>query len=230
MFKKFKNVKASVVLKALIVPLLIICFCIALDQVTKYLVVQNMAEGEQIVLIKNFLSLYHIKNPGAAFGSFPGGRTFFIIITAIAIPVVFFLLVGAFDGHPLYRVSLSMVIGGGIGNFIDRVAFGVVTDMIRIDYFGKELFGSTFFPIFNVADISLVVGGILLIVYVLFFYYDKKNPEEVKKHEEKMEKKAQKRAERKAKKLCKDVESVEDFLARTEVDAATATEEENGGV
>jgi len=105
-----------------------------------------------------------------------------------------------------------------------------VTDMIRIDYFGKELFGSTFFPIFNVADISLVVGGILLIVYVLFFYYDKKNPEEVKKHEEKMEKKAQKRAERKAKKLCKDVESVEDFLARTEVDAATATEEENGGV
>ncbi|MBC8060666.1 MAG: signal peptidase II [Clostridiaceae bacterium] len=144
--------------------ILIIGIIVILDQVVKYMVVQNLAIGASITVIDKFFSIYHTVNTGAAWSIFMGQRVLFIIITLIACVVIAYLLIKSKD--KLLKLALSLIFAGAVGNLIDRIAKGSVTDFLRFD------FGSYMFPIFNVADMSVVIGSALLMYYMFFIYKD----------------------------------------------------------
>ena len=134
------------------------------DQISKIAVRANMALGESIDVIDGFFALTYYNNDGAAFSSFKGQRILLIVVSVIAIILTLIFLWmnkksgGAGRGNLVYASALSLICGGGIGNLIDRVLFGSVTDMLSF---------SIFPPIFNVADIGVTVGCGLLIIYLL---------------------------------------------------------------
>lgn len=134
-------------------------FLIALDQWTKWLVVKNMEIGESIPIIENFLYITSHRNRGAAWGILQGQMWFFYIITVIVIIGIVYYMAKYAKGKWLLGVSLGLMLGGAIGNFIDRVFRKEVVDFINTYIFSYD------FPIFNVADSALVVGvGLLMIV------------------------------------------------------------------
>lgn len=141
---------------------LVIAFTI-IDRVTKYIAEGNIAENELIRVISagetDILSFSLHKNTGAAFSSFTGQTVALAAVTAVAMVLMTIYFHRIKHKHLLMTISFAMVIGGGIGNFIDRVFQGYVTDFIR-------LFPFTF--IFNFADICVVIGAILLILYYIF--------------------------------------------------------------
>jgi signal peptidase II len=139
-----------------LIPAGIILLIIAADQLTKQLVAQLMEEGDSIVIIKNFFAITSHRNTGAAWGIFDGNMTFFYIITVIA-GILFYVLLNDADmkHKKLYTTGIILMIAGGIGNFIDRLLFQEVIDFMNVD-----LWSYTTFPIFNIADIALVVGMI----------------------------------------------------------------------
>lgn len=140
-----------------------------LDQFTKYLIVNNLVLGENITFINNFITITSHRNNGAAWGIFSGNMAFFYGISVVA-AVLFYILVKSedFDKNKLYAIGVTLMIAGGIGNFIDRALFQEVVDFIDVD-----LWSYTTFPVFNVADMCLVVGMIAFALDVII--------EEVKK-------------------------------------------------
>lgn len=144
---------------------LIALFVIILDQLTKWGVVKNMTQGQEIVIWDPIFSLYSHRNQGAAWGMMQGKLGLFTIITLVVIVAIIYFFHKESKGRPLFSTSLMLLLGGAIGNFIDRLTRGEVVDFASfwipvIDYD---------FPIFNIADVSLTFGVILMIVYVLFF-------------------------------------------------------------
>ena len=137
---------------------------IIIDQISKWLIVQNFALYEEKVLVPGFFSLFYIQNKGAAWGIFEGKMVFFYIITVLVVGY----LVYTFHKYPikskLVGYSFSLILAGAICNFIDRLLNGFVVDMFRLDFIN--------FPIFNVADVCLTVGVALMIIHVLFFEED----------------------------------------------------------
>lgn len=135
---------------------------IAVDQASKTVVINKIALGSEIKLIENFFYLTHVENSGAAWSIFQNGRYFFIVLTILVAIVICYLLFKAEDR--LFITSLSFILGGAVGNLIDRVMRGTVTD-----FFGVWL-GSYRFPVFNIADSFIVTGVILLAYYLLFVH------------------------------------------------------------
>lgn len=149
--------------KTFIIPTIIIASLVLLDQITKQLVAQLMNYGQDIVVIPNFFTLTSHRNDGAAWGIFEGNMIFFYFISVFAGGLFYFLLKDVdINVKKLYTTGVILMIAGGIGNFIDRVLFQEVIDFINID-----LWSYTTFPIFNIADICLVVGMILFAVDIL---------------------------------------------------------------
>ena len=135
---------------------------IALDQFTKYLIVRHMDIGESIPLIQNVLYFTSHRNAGAAFGILQGQMWLFFIATVIVVGIVVYLIITQAKGAKWYGTSLGLVLGGAIGNFIDRMLQGEVVDFIDVFIFTYN------FPIFNVADIALVVGvGMMIIHFII---------------------------------------------------------------
>lgn len=139
-------------------------FVMLIDQITKWLVVKKMYLGQSIPLIEGFFFLTSHRNAGAAFGILQGQRLFFILITIIVIiGLVYFLAKG--NQKPLVSWALALILGGAIGNFIDRVSTGEVVDFfdvkINLGFFYYD------YPIFNVADSALVVGVLIILVDTL---------------------------------------------------------------
>lgn len=132
---------------------------IGLDQWLKIWIVANYQLGETHSLIDNVLSLTYLQNTGAAWSILEGKITFFAIITVIAVVVVVYLLFRYQNSSLWLRFGLAFVLGGAIGNFIDRLQHGFVVDMFQLDFIN--------FPIFNIADMSLVFGVILIFIYAL---------------------------------------------------------------
>lgn len=140
--------------------IIIIAASVILDQITKMLVVNGMTLYESIPLIKNVLSFTYIHNYGAAWGMLSDHRWVFIVVTALAIIVMPIFLYKYRNLHWMFGLSLSLIIGGAIGNMIDRVFLGYVVDFIQATFID--------FPVFNVADICVVCGAIMMFVYVAF--------------------------------------------------------------
>ena len=145
-------------------------FCVAADQFVKFLVVHTLALGETEALLPPLLQLTCVHNYGAAWSSFSGARWLLIALTAAGMCAIAWLLVKIVR-HPLGQWSLACILGGGIGNLIDRVRLGYVVDMLDTMFMD--------FPVFNVADVFVVCGTICALIYYLTFYgkYDEKHRE-----------------------------------------------------
>jgi signal peptidase II len=131
---------------------------VALDQVTKAFVRASMEPSESIVLIRGIAYLTHVRNTGAAFGLMPGQRTLFILTSVLVLLAIAIYWWRVRPRSLVLAISLGLVSGGAIGNLIDRVAFGRVTDFFDI----------RILPIFNIADMAIVGGAIGLFAWALF--------------------------------------------------------------
>ena len=133
------------------------------DQLTKALTVKNIPFEESINVISGILSFTYIKNSGAAWGIFSGGRYFFIIFTALVLIALTFVIIKKRTANKIFNLAISLIYAGAIGNFLDRIfRHGNVVDMIKLDFIN--------YPVFNFADCCVVIGAVLLCVYIVFYY------------------------------------------------------------
>ena len=127
---------------------------VIVDQISKWLVISNMEFGNSIPLIKGIISLTYVQNQGAAFGLFAGNTWIFIVSAVLAV-----LVISVYNyRNPLpnnIQIILGLITGGAIGNLIDRFRYQYVIDFFDLGWW----------PVFNVADMAIVCGGILLIIY-----------------------------------------------------------------
>ena len=177
MREKIKQAYDKVHAQRFVLQVIIIALAIAADQVTKAIIMANMARQQTIPVIGNVVRLTYILNEGASFGIFPGARIFFLVATAITLVVLSVYMVKARRKQPRWlRVCLSLIFAGAAGNFIDRLFINAVVNgelkkgLVR-DFI--DLSGMYFPWIFNVADACLVVGSIMLAIYLLFIYKEK---------------------------------------------------------
>ena len=133
---------------------------IAIDQLTKYLVVKNISGISTVPLIKDVFHLTYWENRGAAFGILQDKRVFFIVITVLVVFFVVLFLVKQKPKNVLLNLALTLLIGGAVGNFTDRALRGYVVDFLDFRLIN--------FPIFNAADCFVVVGAALLVYYLIF--------------------------------------------------------------
>jgi signal peptidase II len=140
---------------------------LGLDQASKILVDRNMTYADRIPMIEGFFYLTHVRNPGAAFGLFADGPpeirlTFFISISLVAIGIVLSFFHKLAPGDRLSALALGCILGGAVGNLIDRVLRGEVVDFLHF-----RLWGGYSWPDFNFADSFIVIGVGLLILELL---------------------------------------------------------------
>ncbi|GGJ86569.1 lipoprotein signal peptidase [Lentibacillus kapialis] len=136
-------------------------FVVVIDQLSKWIVVNMMELGEQITVIGNFFNLTSHRNSGAAWGILQGKMGFFYVITVIVvIGLIYFMQKHARESKPL-AIAISLILGGAIGNFIDRLFRKEVVDFFDFNILGYD------YPIFNIADSSLVVGVILVLIITI---------------------------------------------------------------
>ncbi len=147
---------------------LLILLAISVDQLTKYLVVQNLEYRRSVTVIKNFFSLTYTRNDGVAFGFLGGGsaviRGAVILVTLATIVIVIWAMARRMFCHTIAYIALSLVVGGGIGNLIDRVFQHEVVDFLAFT------FGNWDFAIFNMADVFVCCGTFLFLIYFIFLH------------------------------------------------------------
>ena len=135
------------------IMLLVILF----DQIVKVLVRNAFEPWESIDVLGRFFGLTYVQNTGAAFSMLSGSTAILILIPLAAVVLGIWYMEKHHTEHWSFYLSLSLIIGGGVSNMIDRAVFGFVTDM----------FDFHFWPVFNVADIAICVGCGILIIYIL---------------------------------------------------------------
>jgi signal peptidase II len=135
------------------------------DWATKLWVARRLGPGERLDLIPGILSLEHVRNPGAAFGllaDWPGGGVLFLLASALALGMAGWFLLARRNGsfplrHPLLDLSVGAIAGGVLGNLRERISRGEVTDFLALP----------FWPVFNLADVFIVLGGAVLALFLL---------------------------------------------------------------
>jgi len=148
-------------------PLALSVAVVVLDQVTKRLIRDRVGLGESIPILDGFVSIVHARNPGAAFSFLADAPAwfrgpFFIAITVTAIAVLFYVISRLPREDRLMRLALGGVLGGAVGNLIDRLIYGEVTDFIDVYW------RSYHWPAFNVADSSITIAVSAVILHSLF--------------------------------------------------------------
>ena len=143
----------------MIIYVLISLAVIAVDQLAKWWIVQNVAFGETIFSGNGIVSITHIRNEGAAWSILEGQMWFFYVITIITVGVVGYFLWKLHRDSRWLAVGLSLILGGALGNFIDRLYYKNVVDMIQLDFIN--------FPIFNIADMALSIGVVCVLIYII---------------------------------------------------------------
>lgn len=147
---------------------------IVLDQWFKFLAVAHLKGKPAFPIIKDVFELLYTENTGAAFSILENQRWFFVVITSVV--MVFLLLVilnGRYRKDKLLTASFVLVLAGGIGNLIDRIAYGYVVDFLYFKWIN--------FPVFNFADCCLVIGTALMLIFFFFVYEDPTAPAKKKK-------------------------------------------------
>ena len=146
-----------------IIPLICIAISVLiLDWGTKWLVQNYITQGTEVIpIIPGFFNLRHDRNTGAAFGVLAGHRVLLILITIVALVFIFSYYL-RFRESRWMQVSLGFLLGGAIGNFIDRLYLGEVVDFLQFGIVSRRIF----WPTFNVADVSICIGAGMLIVYL----------------------------------------------------------------
>jgi signal peptidase II len=134
-----------------------------LDQVTKYIIIEKLPISSEIEVIRGFFYITHLKNTGAAFGLFQDSTRTLTIISFVAIVLIIILKIILKLNYAFYNVSLGFILGGALGNLIDRYFVGEVTDFLNF----------TFWPVFNIADSFIIIGFCLIIILILREYLKK---------------------------------------------------------
>lgn len=151
-------------LKVLITSALVIL----VDQITKALIKEFLTLREPVRIIGDFLRFTYVENPGIAFGIRIGARSVFTLLSVATIVVIFIYLFRAKKDRASVRFTLALILGGAVGNLIDRILYGRVVDFIDIGV--KNLR----WPVFNVADMAVTIGMIILLTLILFEKEQKK--------------------------------------------------------
>jgi signal peptidase II len=138
------------------------------DQLTKALVVANLTVGEKARVLGDVVQVWHAQNRGAAFSLFQGGTALFLIVSVLSIGMVAYFHRTLRGRSPWLHVVLGIILGGTLGNFIDRLRQGYVTDWLSVGI------GDARWPTFNVADSSVVVGIGILVIYLFLTSPDRR--------------------------------------------------------
>lgn len=138
---------------------LVLLTLLILDQLSKYFIFNQPKDNVEI--IKNFFYISKVENSGAAWGSFSGQMWLFYIVSVVALYFLYKLYRKSSQKDNYYQFALILMISGTIGNLIDRVLFGYVRDFLNFFIFTYD------YPVFNVADMALVVGVGLVILYLI---------------------------------------------------------------
>ena len=133
------------------------------DQLTKSIIRGTVAGRGTIEVIKGFFEISYAENTGAAFGMFSGNNIIFIIVSFVAIGFMF-VYYRQFKSDTWMKISLGLILGGALGNLIDRIVFHYVTDFIRVRWWFIHL---RWWPSFNIADASVCVGAAMFIIRML---------------------------------------------------------------
>jgi signal peptidase II len=140
----------------------IVILAVVIDRITKYLIVQNIDLNSSITIMNKFFYITNIRNRGAAWGILQDSRLLFIPLTiAVSIFLIYIIIKSE---NKVLKTALSLILGGAVGNLIDRIADGGVVDFLHF------YIGSYSYPIFNAADCCVVVGTFILAYYILFVY------------------------------------------------------------
>lgn len=142
---------------------------VAADQGVKYLVRANIALGQHVSFLPGVMDLTFVKNTGAAFSMLEEHTWLLTLLSGVVAVILAVILARRILPHWFGQLALGLLLGGAVGNFIDRLLLGYVTDMFAAAFVN--------FPVFNVADIAVVVGGVLLCVHVILFMKDEDKKE-----------------------------------------------------
>jgi signal peptidase II len=134
----------------------------ALDQWTKQMVLRFISPDEPRVLVEDFFSLVNVTNTGAAFGSFRGKNTFFVVVSCVALVIVLGLLLRARVSDRWRDLSLALLLAGILGNLTDRLLYGHVIDFLLFDL---HIPYAHPWPAFNVADSCISVAVVLFVIH-----------------------------------------------------------------
>jgi signal peptidase II len=135
---------------------------VLVDQITKRAVVGRLGIGESLPVLRDLIALRHIRNTGAVFGIMRGAGGYFTVFSIVAAGVLVIVLFFARRASLLVKVSLGLILGGAVGNLIDRLRFGNVVDFIDVG-----ISRAIRWPCFNVADLAITVGVALLVINTL---------------------------------------------------------------
>lgn len=135
--------------------------CILIDQIIKFIITINLNFTESINIIKNFFRITYLQNNGAAFSILSGNRIFLILITLLSLILIYFILIKNKRINNIESICYGSLIGGIIGNLIDRIRLGYVIDYLDFN------FGNYQYPVFNFADILIVLSAIILLIISL---------------------------------------------------------------
>jgi len=146
-------------IKSKVMLVLIALVVIALDQILKNAIQQNLALGESMLVFppSEFIRIVHWMNTGAAFGMFQGGNAILMGLTSVIIVVILVYYQSLPDKHLFQKICLALMLGGALGNLIDRIRLGYVIDFVAVGNF----------PVFNLADSCVTVSVILLLLSTL---------------------------------------------------------------
>ena len=142
--------------------ILAIVLCVAADQAVKLYVTSHLALYETAPLLPGIVELFYIQNTGGGFSILTNHTQLLTVLTAALMAVIAFVLVKRTFPHPLAMWTLTLILGGGLGNLIDRVRLGYVVDMFNFQFVS--------YPVFNVADILVVCGTIGFAAYYLLLH------------------------------------------------------------
>ena len=155
--------------------ILAIVLCVAADQILKWWIVNNLALYESMPLLPGIVELKYIQNTGGGFSILTDHTWLLTALTVVLIAIIAWVLVKKVFTHPFAVWTLVLIIGGGLGNLVDRIRLGYVVDMFNFQFIK--------YPVFNIADILVVCGAIGFAVYYLMFH-DRLTKKETGKTEE----------------------------------------------
>lgn len=144
--------------------ILLIILVVFIDQILKWLVLSNVKGFIDVIVIKSILKITYVENKGAAFGMLENYTWLFIISNIIILLIFFYAIYKRYIKNGVMLISSCLIVGGGLGNLIDRINYGFVIDYISLSFFP---------PVFNFADTCIVIGSMLLILYIIFYSDEK---------------------------------------------------------
>lgn len=142
------------------ISLIVGAVLVIIDQIIKYFVSAYLQPVGSVSVIDNLFSLKYVENKGVAFGMFSDMRWVFVALTSVLLAIIIFYMFKKRPKGKFFYICAALIIGGGIGNLIDRIFYGYVIDYLSLSFFP---------PVCNFADYCITAGTIMLVIYLLFF-------------------------------------------------------------